>query len=186
MASWATARRPTAPWPSECPACQGSWPSPAGGHHSLALKSDGTVWAWGWNGYGQLGDNTRDSRYAPVPALGVRGVQSIASGYYHSVVVIHNGLVAAWGLNAYGQLGDGSTTDRQLAKFNDVSGARAVAGGAFHTLVITSSGSVSAWGWNGFGQLGDGTSTDRLRRVSVTGPSTARIVAAGAFHSLSA
>ena len=68
-----------------------------GGDHSLALKSDGTVWAWGWNGYGQLGDGSTTNRLTPVPVSGLTGVVAIAGGDYHSLALKSDGTVWAWG-----------------------------------------------------------------------------------------
>jgi len=91
----------------------------AGGqYHSLAVKSDGTAWAWGYNGYGQLGDGTTTQRTTPVQVKGpggsgyLTGVTAIAAGYYHSLAVKSDGTAWAWGYNTYGQLGDGTTTSR--------------------------------------------------------------------------
>ena len=89
----------------------------AGYYHSLALKNDGTVWAWGANGSGQLGDGTTTDRLTPVQVVGPGGsgwftdVQAVAAGLHHSLALKTDGTVWAWGANWYGQLGDGTTTD---------------------------------------------------------------------------
>ena len=87
-------------------------------YHTVILKGDGTVWAWGWNHYGQLGDNTIIARRTPVQVLGSGGsgvlsnIIALAGGDYHTVALKSDGTVWAWGYNWYGQLGDDSTTDR--------------------------------------------------------------------------
>jgi hypothetical protein len=85
-----------------------------GGAHSLALKDDGTLWAWGYNGNGQLGDGTLTGRTVPVPVSGLTGITAIAAGGEHSLALQNNGTLWAWGMNAYGQLGDGTTEERHL------------------------------------------------------------------------
>ena len=77
----------------------------AGASHTIALKSDGTVWAWGYNGYGQLGDGTMADRYAPVQVSGLSGVTAIAGGWFYTVALKSDGTVWAWGDNSSGQLG---------------------------------------------------------------------------------
>src|SRR5262249_38541034 len=92
----------------------------AGGGHSLALKADGTVWAWGLNsgmplpalGGGQLGDGTMTNRSTPVQVTGVSEVVAIAAGGGQSLACTGDGSVWAWGVNVYGQVGDGTTTAR--------------------------------------------------------------------------
>ena len=76
----------------------------SGGYHSLALKTDGTVWSWGRNNFGQLGDNTNTNRLLPVQVQGLSGVSAISAGYYHSLALKNDGTVWAWGYNSYGQL----------------------------------------------------------------------------------
>ncbi|MFN2608502.1 MAG: RCC1 domain-containing protein [Acidimicrobiales bacterium] len=162
-----------------------------GAYHSLALRADGTVRAWGWNGVGQLGDGTLTDRHTPVAATGVAGVRGIAAGYFHSVVVTTADRVLSWGSNLYGQLGDGTLTDRHTAVTSSVPAAVAVAAGAYHTVALGVDGRSSAWGYNGAGQVGDTTTANRATAnrataTPVAGVSTATVVAAGAFHTLSA
>lgn len=130
----------------------------AGGEHTVALKSDGTVWAWGYNAYGQLGNgNTTDSSI-PVQVAGIDDVSAIAVGGFHTVALKSDGTVWAWGYNEYGQLGDGgaanSSTPVQVIGISDVS---AISAGGAHTIALKNDGMVWAWGFNCFGQLGDGT-----------------------------
>src|SRR5207247_4971351 len=78
--------------------------------HSLALRADGTVIAWGYNAFGQLGDGTTTTRTTPVPVRGLAGVTAITARDGHSLALLADGTVMAWGANFYGQLGDGTTT----------------------------------------------------------------------------
>jgi len=86
----------------------GSW------FHTLAVGADGSAWAWGWNGYGQLGDGTRTERHAPVRVGANVSITAMAGGGFHSVAVDSSGRVLDWGWNVYGQLGDGTQVDRLL------------------------------------------------------------------------
>jgi alpha-tubulin suppressor-like RCC1 family protein len=102
----------------------------AGSDHSLALKADGTVWAWGYNYYGQLGDGTTVSKSTPVQVSGLTGVTAIAAGGSHSLAVKGDGTVWTWGYNVYGQLGDGTNTQRETpVQVSGLTGATAIAAG---------------------------------------------------------
>jgi alpha-tubulin suppressor-like RCC1 family protein len=162
----------------------------AAGHHSLALAADGTVWAWGQNDDGRLGDGTTTRRPAavavdlsPLPA-GVK-VTAIAAGQVNSYAVAEDGSLWAWGGDVEGQLGNGppagsSSVPVQVAGLSDVVeagggitgcfGAQCSAG-TFHAVALDGSGRFWAWGRNDRGHLGDGTSTNRDAPVAVTGPS---------------
>jgi alpha-tubulin suppressor-like RCC1 family protein len=85
--------------------------------HTLAVKIDGTLWAWGFNGYAQLGDGTTNSKHTPTKIGNDTDWESIAAGGYHTfafktVDTLDNGTLWTWGYNLYGQLGYGTTTDR--------------------------------------------------------------------------
>ncbi len=159
----------------------------AGGNHSLALKSDGTVWAWGYNGDGQLGDNSTTARKTPVQVLTLTNVKAIAAGGNHSLALTSSGAVKTWGANNSGQLGDGTVINSKtpVNVSGLLSGISAIAGGASHSLALTSGGAVKAWGANNDGQLGDGSKTNSTTPVGVFGLSSGiAAIAAGGFHSL--
>jgi hypothetical protein len=156
----------------------------AGGFHSLALCSDGSVAAWGANNAGQLGDNSQVNRLVPVPvntdaassALYSRTVMAIAAGAWHSLALCSDGTIAAWGQNSSGQLGDNTTTARPVpVAVNTASDISAlygktvvgIAAGAFHNLALCSDGTVAAWGQNTYGQLGDTTANNSSVPVAV-------------------
>ncbi len=154
-----------------------------GSSHKAALKEDGTVWAWGYNYLGQLGDNTWINRYTPVQVLGPGGVGSltgviaITAGKDHTVALKDDGTVWTWGDNTNGKLGDNTTTNRNTPV--QVKGAGgvgfltdviAVGAGEEHTLALKDDGTVWAWGDNNEGQLGDDTTEDRWTPVQVLGP----------------
>ena len=161
----------------------------AGYEHSLALKDDGTVWAWGHNWAGQLGDGTTtpypSGRPTPVKVSGLSGVTEISSGADYSLAVKDDGTVWAWGANGSGVLGDGTYTNRTTpVRVSGLSGVTDVWAGSGHSLAVKADGTVWAWGTNYYGRLGDGTSTDRLTPVKVSGLSGVTDVAGGTYHSL--
>jgi alpha-tubulin suppressor-like RCC1 family protein len=82
----------------------------AEGGHTVALGSDGTVWTWGFNDHGQLGDGTTTNRATPVQVASLSGVKAIAAAMWHTVALKSDGTIWAWGDNQYGELGDGTTT----------------------------------------------------------------------------
>jgi alpha-tubulin suppressor-like RCC1 family protein len=159
----------------------------AGGRHSLALRADGTVVAWGANGLGQLGDgSTSESSNVPVAVLGLSGVKALAAGGYHSLALLSNGTVMAWGDNESGQLGIGSSVesvDTPVA-VKGLTGVKAISAGANFSLALLSNGTVMAWGENESGQLGNGGTTPSQVPVAVKHLTGATAISAGGEFSL--
>ncbi|HPD63907.1 MAG TPA: T9SS type A sorting domain-containing protein [Bacteroidia bacterium] len=154
--------------------------------HSMALKNDGTVWAWGSNLYGQLGNASTTNTNVPVQTLLLSNVKEIAAGGWHSVALKNDGTVWTWGWNMDGQLGDGITTDRiipgQVPGLTDIV---QIAAGTYHTLALKSDGTVWAWGDNVSGQIGNGTTgTDVTSPVKVSGLTNVVKIDAGRFFSI--
>jgi len=160
------------------------------GWHSLALKKDSTIWAWGWNHYGQLGNNTGiDS--TPVKVGFLNKITAIAVGNAHSLALKNDSTVWAWGFNGAGELGDGNTIDRMApvqvrgpGNVGFLKGIIAIAGGGNHSLALKNDGTVWTWGYNIYGQLGDGTTINRTTPVQVNGLTNVVAISGGGWHSL--
>src|SRR5262249_35526155 len=132
-------------------------------YFSLALKADGTVWGWGGNGFGQLGDGTTTLRTTPVQVRNLTGAGAIAAGGYHSLALVrYDGAVWAWGWNGSGQLGLGNNTDSVTPlQVPGLSGVSSLSGGGYHSLALArADGSIWAWGDNGDGELGLGNNSN--------------------------
>ncbi len=164
----------------------------AGEYHSLALKSDGTVRAWGDNDDGQLGDGSGIGKDTAVQVPGLTGMKAVSAGWVHSLALKSNGSVWAWGRGDHGETGDNSMASSaapvQVQDLVDgsgfLTGAVAVAGGGYHSLAVKSDGTVRAWGSNYNGELGDNSTTNRGTAVQVSGLTGAVTVAGGRYHSL--
>src|SRR5437879_6216812 len=165
----------------------------ARGYHSCALLlGDGTVWCWGRNVDGQLGNGTRApvdcspgscGSSTPVRVGGITGAAAVIAGFYHTCALLGDGTVQCWGRNAEGQLGDGSSIGtRAPTRVIGITGALAVSGGFQHTCALLSDGTVQCWGRNAEGQLGDGTTTSSSTPVRVGGVTGAVAVSAGILH----
>lgn len=157
----------------------------AGWYHTIALKRNGTIWTWGRNVYGQLGNGSYRDSSSPTPT-GIKDVIAIAAGWYHGVAVKRDGTVWTWGWNKNGQLGDGSTVDssRTPVQVPGLENVVAVAAGQNHTLALKRDGSVWAWGENHSGQLGDGSSSSKRKPVQVKLLSNIKFISAGGSHSV--
>jgi alpha-tubulin suppressor-like RCC1 family protein len=157
----------------------------AGSSHSVALRADGTVWSFGYNGSGQLGDGTNNQKTSPARITTLNGVVAIAAGDSHSLALTSDGRVWTWGANGSGQLGQGSTTQILVpTMISGLTGVIAIAAGSSHTLAVKGDGTVWAFGANGSGQLGDGTTNQHRSPVQMTGVSTGSAVSGGSSHSL--
>ena len=172
----------------------------AGYEHNLALCSDGTVVAWGYNYDGEVGNNTNTHSYVPVAvntsgALSGRIVIAISAGGDHSLALCSDGTLAGWGSNGGGQLGNNTTADSPVPVAVVQSGVLssktiiAISAGAGHCLALCADGTAAAWGYNSSGQLGNNTTTQSsvpvaLFQSGLLASKTIIAVAAGASHSL--
>ena len=160
----------------------------AGGFHTCALLSNGSVACWGWNSDFQLGGDIPTFETSIPILTGVENATQVVTGMYHTCALLSNGSVACWGWSGYGQLGHevkGAGVIPKGAKPGLVIGidnASQIATGCFHTCALLSNGSVACWGDNGYGQLGDGTSEDRSYPVLVADLTDAVQIATGCFH----
>lgn len=149
------------------------------GYHALALKSDGTVYGWGWCGMGECGNNsTVTPQPSPVQVQGLSGspVIAVEGGYQYSVALKADKTVWGWGRNALGELGDGTVTSPRLVPQRvglamGLGNITQISSGWGHVLARRSDGTVWAWGQNDYGQIGDGNRpTNQTTPFQVKGP----------------
>jgi alpha-tubulin suppressor-like RCC1 family protein len=143
--------------------------------HALALKNDGTVWAWGDNSCGQLGVAGKEFSNTPVMVPGLSNVTQISAGEEHSVALEGDGTVWTWGHNKYGQLGDGTTSNSYSPVKVQLPPIKAVSARGFNTMALDYNGTIWMWGNNNYGQLGNGLSSGSMSspaalQAAVQGP----------------
>jgi len=171
----------------------------AGDNNSGAVKSDGTVWTWGYGSYGQIGNAAASTRLLPTQVLKesdvtpLTNIKQLAIGTYAMMALDNDGDVWSWGYNPYGQLGTGDGNSayaaihvKDEAGLGNLSGISAIAMNYYTSAALKSDGTVLAWGNNNYGQLGDGTTTTRLLPVQVGAGTLTDItqIALGAQHGL--
>ena len=162
----------------------------AGPYHNAVVKADGTVWTWGDNLAGQLGDGSITAKSTPTAVPGINQATAVSTGFAFTMALKSDGSVWTWGSNDSGQLGtgyDATVQDSALSpvKVEGLDGLQVqsvAAGFAFALAVIN--GYVIAWGDNVGGQLGDGTETPTAFAQFVFGPSNVVAVAAGVYHAM--
>jgi alpha-tubulin suppressor-like RCC1 family protein len=133
----------------------------AGMLHSLAVKSDGTLWAWGENRFGQLGDGTRTVRKLPVFVM--NDVVFACAGTYHSIAIKSDHTLWTWGLipDVIIDAGSAQSEVPQTKPVMFMSDVKSAAAGELHSLAVKTDGTLWAWGKNFYGQLGDGTDVNK-------------------------
>jgi alpha-tubulin suppressor-like RCC1 family protein len=156
----------------------------AGQHHGLALEAGGTLWSWGDNAYGQLGNDSSADRWAPVQVTAISNVISVAGGEYHTLAVKSDGTTWVWGRNTNNQLGDGTTTERDTPVSIGLSSVRAIAAGFVHSVALKTDGTVWAWGKGTDYRLGSGSSTNNVAPAVVPNVSQIQRVTAGDKHTM--
>lgn len=155
-----------------------------GEFHTVAVRSDGTLWTWGFNQNGQLGTGTTIDRSVPVQVGAAKDWISVAAGKAHSLAVNKTGQLWAWGRNFNGQLGDGTKIDRLApTRIGTAVGWKSVSAGATHTIGLRTDGTIWTWGANESGQLGNGNTTEATAPAQI-GTATWVATAAGSAHTL--
>jgi alpha-tubulin suppressor-like RCC1 family protein len=138
----------------------------AGSRHSLSLDSSGSIWSWGNNAFGQLGDNTTTSRLTPVSVIGETLYTKISAGKTHNLAIALDNALLTWGSNTYGELGDNTNTNKSSPNVVGIDYVEIAAG---HNYSLGVSNKTNAWGFNDKGQLGDNSTTSQLTPVNIAG-----------------
>lgn len=147
----------------------------SGSYYTMIVKTDGSLWGWGLNNSGQLGDGTTSPQINPVQILSSNVVVVSSSSnttmpptyYKHTMIVKTDGSLWGCGANLYGQLGDGTGLQQNTPVLIVSNGVKAVSVGGVHTMILKTDGSLWACGYNNYGQLGDGTTTLRNTPVQI-------------------
>ncbi|MCX5784055.1 MAG: hypothetical protein NTX59_00010 [Elusimicrobia bacterium] len=158
----------------------------AGREHTLAIKTDGTLWAWGRNDLGQLGLGHTTSTPTPTQVGTDNDWASISGGDNHTLAIKTNGTLWVWGLNDAGQLGIGNAISTPTPTQVGTDGWwSSVSGGAYHSLAVRTGGFLKSWGGNSYGQLGNGNIADQPNQPTPVGLGKSWVsVACGEFHTL--
>ncbi len=159
----------------------------AGGAHSLAIATNGTLWAWGQNLHGMLGDGTTYDRHAPVQIGTDANWRAVSAGDTHSVALKSDGSLWAWGLNNSGQLGDETNVEKHVpTRIGTDADWVAISAGGCHSAAIKTNGSVYTWGCNVSGQIGNGShdNVSEPNEISTIYMPSVSSISLGAQHSI--
>ena len=138
------------------------------GSFALGIKTDGTLWAWGYNEFGQLGDGTHDNKFEPIQVGKGTVWSKVSAGKDYVVALSDNGILWAWGRNNYGQLGNGTTDYVVPSQVTELKEWKDVSCGSISTIAIKLNGTLWAWGNNDYGQLGNGKTNNKYSPVQIS------------------
>jgi alpha-tubulin suppressor-like RCC1 family protein len=170
-----------------------------GGRHTMVLLADGSVWTWGSNVAGKLGNNQSSTnysdnsfdRYLPIKVHGpnnvghLNSIIAVSAGEGINTALRSDGTVWAWGDNEFAQLGNGTTNNAWTpVQVSGLTNIVAISGRAYHTLALKADGTVWAWGWNVYGQLGINSTASVLVPQQVIGLTNPAIISAAYTTSL--
>jgi alpha-tubulin suppressor-like RCC1 family protein len=161
-----------------------------GGNHTTAVKYDGTLWVWGYNYHGQLGDNTSGiNKKTPVTTFaGGTDWRLVSTGEDHTLAIKNGGTLWVWGRNNFGQLGTNTSGDSKSTPVTTFAGGtnwKRVSGGYQFTAAIKNDGTLWTWGSNSYGQLGTNTWSGDTKFTPVTtfiGGTNWKQVSCGDYH----
>lgn len=163
------------------------WKTVTGGgaFFSVAMKNNGSIWAWGDNQFGQLGDGTNIDKWNPIQIGNETNWKSIKTGFYHTLALKNDGTLWAWGYNYSGQLGNGNENSTnvpvQIGVSNDW---KEIYVGYHYSIAIKNNGTLWAWGNNYWGQLGDGTTINKNTPTQIGNENNWKSISGGANHTL--
>jgi alpha-tubulin suppressor-like RCC1 family protein len=147
-----------------------------GDYHTCAIITGGSVYCWGWNMYGQLGNASTavgDHATSAVPVQGLAsGATQVSAGYAHTCALLTTGTVSCWGVQRNGALGDGVIAGEGVSapvSVLNVAGATSVSTNYLQACALINNGSVKCWGFGSDGELGNSASADSSTAVNVTG-----------------
>jgi alpha-tubulin suppressor-like RCC1 family protein len=171
----------------------------SGGGHTCALRSDGTVWCWGYNPFGQLGNNASNNSSVAVQVhtsanTNLTNAIQVATGANHTCALISGGTVDCWGYNVYGEIGNGTIDPTMVVHSiatpvvgvggsGYLTGVSAIGSGRFHSCALISGGSVYCWGDGAHGELGNGATANSPYPVRAGSIDNATTISAGEYHS---
>ncbi|MBK6989008.1 MAG: hypothetical protein IPH33_12735 [Bacteroidetes bacterium] len=158
----------------------------SGAHHNIAIKEDGTLWTWGWNSSGELGDGTNIDKYFPVQIGNSTNWKDVSAGDNFCLAIMKNGTLWSFGNNNFGQLGDGTFNNKNTVTQvgTDSDWVFISCGDAQSSYGIKQNGTLWAWGHNAIGQLGDSTVINKNSPVQVGSDSNWQSVNGGGFYAL--
>jgi alpha-tubulin suppressor-like RCC1 family protein len=165
-----------------------NWKQVSGGkNHTAAIKTDGTLWTWGYNISGQIGDLSTTNRLVPVTTFaGGTNWKQVSCGESHTAAIKTDGTLWTWGNNTNGQIGDNTTINNRITPVTTFTGGtnwKQVDCGGYFTAAIKTDGTLWTWGNNAYGKLGINNTTQQATPVQVFGSATNwKQVACGVNH----